>query len=219
MNKQDYELGKKGEEFFLNISAYTFFNNDAIWRDTQTGKHVSIADLRANKKEGEYALADGSLVEVKTDTRCYETGNIIVELSGRNNDVGWFQHCKENGVKYLIWHLYRGSAKKYPYLCIRFDFPAFDSYIRRLIGSHEYMKKNCRTKPDYDGSVFTILKVNLEDAIQSCDPLIAITQENQPELLSALQKSLKSALSNIGIQAEGMPDPKECVIQYSPKRN
>ena len=215
MDTRDLKIGSKGESFFSSISALTLFHEEAFVYDAQTGKRIGVRDLRSKKKEGEFALPDGSLIELKTDTRCYDTGNIIVELSGRNGDVGWFQHCRSNGVKYLVWHLYRGETKLYPYLCVRFDFNTFDAYIKELTSSEAYMKKNCRTKKDNDGAAFTIMIVNLEDAIQHCKPLIAITQKNEEDLLSVLQESLNRIFSDVSVHVNGQLDPKECVIQYS----
>lgn len=214
MNRNDYEIGKKGEDFFLNTSVHTLFSLDSIVRETSTGKCFSVSDLRSQKKEGEFALSDGSLVEVKSDHRCYETGNVIVELSGRNGDVGWFQHCKTNGVKYLVWNFYRGLSKKLPYLCVRFDFNTFYEYVNMLKESREYMRRNCIFKSDYDGAKFTLLKVHLEDAISHCHPDIAYTQVNEPEIVNELKKSLNAYFLRKGFQVDF--DPCDCIIQYTP---
>lgn len=77
------------------------------------------------------------------------------------------------------------------------------------------MKKNRVTKRDADGAAFSILKVNLEDAIQHCKPLVAITQKNEEDLLSILQESLNRAFANVSIHVNGQLDPKECILQYS----
>lgn len=217
MKKRDCTFGRKGEDFFLEISAITLFYGGSSIRNALTGKRTSVYDLRSSRKEGDFILSDGSLVEVKSDGMCYKTGNLIVELSGRNGDVGWFQHCKKNGVKYLVWHLYRGKEKKYPYLCIRFDFGQFAEYVEKLMRSKAYMSTNCQTKVDSDGAPFTILKVNLDDAISHCQPLLSYMQRNDEEMICVLQQSLISAFEDKGIRFYGKVDPSSCILQYMPK--
>ena len=186
MNNNDLIKGKQGEDFFRSSSAFSFFYENASAHDPETGEYVSIHDLRSRRKEGEFALHDGSLIEVKSDYHCYETGNIIVELTGRYSEDGWFNYCIKNGVKYLVWNLFRNESKRYPYRSILLDFKLFESYIYRLMEDEQYMKKHLIEKPDYDGSVFKILKVNIEEVI-SCSALaIADTQVSVPGMFASL---------------------------------
>ena len=99
----DYTKGLSGEWFFSHFSAIAFFYFGQKAQDSNSGKYYKLEDLRSLRKEGEFRLSDGKIIEVKSDCKCWRSGNVVVELSGRNGDVGWFQHCDQNGVSYLCW--------------------------------------------------------------------------------------------------------------------
>lgn len=209
MNKNDIAFGKKGEEFFKHFSAFSFFYEDSLLFDTNTGEYIGIKDLRNRKIEGEFILPDGSIVEVKSDSKFHRTGNIIVEFEKSNGDVGWFRHCRENGVKYLLFNLFHGTEKLYPYLNVLFEFDVFDHYVSDLlIAQHKTIYKK-----DDDGSVFRIMPVNLQDAIKHCNPVIATTDTPKSANLVFNGDLINDYLKNAFGLKNFRIDPNDCIIQ------
>ena len=219
INDSDKKKGEQGEAFFENIAARFFFGDDLKVRDPETGKSYSIIDLRGFHKEGEYMLPDGSLIEVKSDFMCHATGNIVPEVS-LGNGIGWLQHCWKNGVVYLLFFLFSDISKPFPYRSVLFDLKAFASYVFDLMDSKEYMSRNYFTKYE-DGLAHGLLKVNLEDAIRHCNPLVADTQECRQDIVTSLLGSINNGFMKKGLKVDLEPDLKlkECVLQLTYKED
>lgn len=100
MNENTLKKGAKGESCFCNDWAWALEGANALGMVDETGKYT----------EGEYRMADGSLVELKSDFRCLATKdptrNIPIEIyhSGHEHDYGWYQHCIANNVNILIFY-------------------------------------------------------------------------------------------------------------------
>lgn len=178
----DFTKGLSGEWFFYHFSSIAFFCFGQKVQDTSSGEYYKLEDLRSLQKEGEFRLSDGKLIEVKTDCNCYKTNNIVVEMSGRNGDVGWFQHCDQNNVTYVCWILYRkdknGKQKMLPYRTLLMDFLPLKCLVEDKMSDPEYVKKYLRTKTDYDGSQFNILLLNEKEVYDRCGVKQTITCPN-----------------------------------------
>ena len=178
----DYTKGLSGEWFFSNYSVVAFFWFGQKVQDENTGEFLKLDDLRSLRKEGEFRLSDGKLIEVKTDCNCWKTGNVVVELTGRNGDVGWFQHCIQNKVSYICWMLYRkdknGNQKKYPYRTMLIDFCMLEILVNEKLESPEYLEKNLKIKRDKDGSDFKILLIDSEEVYDFCGVKQTVTCPN-----------------------------------------
>ena len=114
-----------------------------------------IIDERGRHIEGDFRLADGTLIEVKTDCRCYSsdrpTGRIPIEIEHPAHR-GWLYHCIENKVEYVFFTLCSDAAGTKAVIHLLFPFSSLlqvvenhladDAYRRRYIFSTQNGTKN-----------------------------------------------------------------------------
>lgn len=110
----DLSLGAHGEDYIIR-NAFTLF-----------GSKVKD-DRRDNHREGELLLADGRLVEVKSDFTIYPRvyGTVVVEINHPHHEP-WYPCCKKNRVVLITWCFYRihkdGTPYRLPYAILVVPF-------------------------------------------------------------------------------------------------
>jgi hypothetical protein len=158
MNENTLKKGAKGESCFCNDWAWALEGANALGMVDETGKYT----------EGEYRMADGSLVELKSDFRCLAikdpTRNIPIEIyhSGHEHDYGWYQHCIANNVNHINFLFFRSETKGQPCAGIKILMNKLEKFITEH--GNEYPTKQIRDGKD----IVRFICVPIEDIIINC---------------------------------------------------
>ena len=123
--------GAKGEAFFRDHLAYPFFFDDMSMRDLRlTPRKFNESIVQCNI-EGDFKLYDDTVIEIKSLNGSFN--NVMIEYArGQNKDrQGWYQHCKDNNIGFIVWNRYRSPADDYPAYSIQVCFPALSAYFDR----------------------------------------------------------------------------------------
>ncbi len=133
MTNSELSIGVKGETFFKEKLAYPLFFDEMAMRDINlTGKRF-LDNITKQNKEGDFRLIDGTIIEVKTLVGPYN--NVLIEYArGETVDrSGWYQHCKTNGIEYIIWNRYRSRDDDHPVYSVLVNFLVLSEYIDRQV--------------------------------------------------------------------------------------
>ena len=142
--------GAKGEVFFRSHLASIFFVDSIVCDLAKRGITVSakqfIDNITKCNIEGDFKLIDDTVIEVKTLTGAYN--NVLIEYArGQYGDrQGWYQHCKDNRIEYIVWNRYRSASDEYPVYSLLVFFPALSAYIDRNMLDPAWLKSH-KVKP------------------------------------------------------------------------
>ena len=143
------EKGKKGEQFFTNKLLLPFFYGGEAVESMRTGERIYLDDITSNGMEGDYKIIDGTInggiVEVKTNYGRYN--NLPIEISEGNYN-GWYQHCKEKNVDFLVHNRYRDEIDTCPAYSILIFFPKLAEYIDEKSQNNTWKQSHIKRTKD-----------------------------------------------------------------------
>ena len=140
MNESHINYASPAEYFFTEKRlSMLLFTQGYI---DETGRH----------REGDFRLENGRLLEVKTDTRCFSsakpTGNIPIEIDHPEHidRKGWFYHCIENGVSFVLFCCCNDEECKNAVMYILIPMYGLKEFVEAKMQDEKYMKKHSKPK-------------------------------------------------------------------------